>query len=116
MATAASAFVNPIAAELEGAGPKPTAEALSRRARQRRQIQVLIGGSYVLDAFVLLIYAQAGTIPVAIRPAYAVCGLVSVAVYVALSEIGFNDRCKDHYLVIPQSIICMAIVLAFTYI
>ena len=50
MATAASAFVNPIAAELEGAGPKPTAQALSRRARQRRQIQVLIGGSYILDA------------------------------------------------------------------
>jgi diguanylate cyclase (GGDEF)-like protein len=116
MGTAASAFVNPIAAELEDVGPKPTAKALSRRARQRRQIQVMIGGSYILDAFVLLVYAHAGTIPVAIGPAYAACGLISVAGYVALSEIGFNDRFKDHYLVAPQSIICMAIVLAFTYI
>jgi diguanylate cyclase len=115
MATAASAFVNPIAAELEGAGPKPTAQALSRRARQRRQIQVLIGGSYILDALVLLVYAHAGTIPLAIGPAYAVTGLISVAGYVALSEIGFNDRFKDHYLVAPQAIICMAIALGFTY-
>ena len=115
MATAASAFVNPIAAELEGVGPKPTAQALSRRARQRRQIQVMIGGSYILDALVLLVYAHAGTIPLAIGPAYAVTGLISAAGYVALSEIGFNDRFKDHYLVAPQAIICMAIALAFTY-
>jgi diguanylate cyclase len=115
MATAASAFANPIAAEMEGAGPKPTAQALSRRARQRRQIQVMIGGSYILDALVLLVYAHAGTIPLEIGPAYAVCGLISVAGYVALSEMGFHDRFKDHYLVAPQSIICMAIVLAFTY-
>ena len=116
MGTAASAFVNPIAAELDGAGPTPTAEALSRRARQRRQIQLLIAGSYILDALVLLVYARAGTIPMAIGPAYAACGLISVACYVALSEIGFNDRCNDHYLVTPQSIVCVAIVLAFTYI
>jgi diguanylate cyclase (GGDEF)-like protein len=115
MAIAASAFANPIAAELEGAGPKPTAKALSRRAKQRRQIQVMIGGSYVLDALVLLLYARAGTISLEIGPAYAVCGLISVAGYVALSETGFNDRFKDHYLVAPQAIICMAIALAFTY-
>jgi len=71
MGTAASSFLNPIAAELEGAGPKPTAKALSRRAQQRRQIQGIIGVSYVIDAFVLLIYAHAGTIPAIIGPAYA---------------------------------------------
>jgi diguanylate cyclase (GGDEF)-like protein len=116
MGTAASAFLNPIAAELEGVGPNPTAKALSRRAKQRRQVQGMIGVSYVIDALVLLIYAQAGTIPATIGPAYAGCGLVLVASTIVLSEFGFNERFKDHYLVAPQSIVCMAIVLAFTYI
>jgi diguanylate cyclase (GGDEF)-like protein len=116
MGTAASAFINPVAAELEGGGSKPTAEALSRRAQQRRQIQNMIGVSYVIEALVLLIYAQAGTIPAAIGPAYAGCGLVFVAGSIVLSELGFNDRFKDHYLALPQSIICVGIVLTFTYI
>ncbi len=116
MGTAASSFLNPIAAELEGVGPKPTAKALARRARQRRQIQVMIGASYVVDAFILLIYAHAGTIPATIGPAFAICGLITVAGSIALSEIGFNERFRDHYLVTPQSIINMMIMLAFTWI
>ena len=116
MGTAASAFLNPIAAELEVVGPKPTAKALSRRAKQRRQIQALIGVSYVIDAYILLLYAHAGTIPVTIGPAFAACGLVSVAGYIALSETGFTERFKDHYFVAPQAIASMAIMLAFTYI
>lgn len=116
MATAASSFLNPIAAELEGVGPKPTAKTLARRARQRRQILGMIGVSYLVDGFVLLIYAYAGTIPAAISPAFAVCGLVFTAGSIALSEMGFNERFKDHYLVAPQSIINMMIMLAFTWI
>src|ERR1700732_4742636 len=61
MGTAAFPFLNPIPAGLENARPKLTAKALARRARQRRQIQGMIAASYVLDAFVLLIYARAGT-------------------------------------------------------
>ena len=116
MSTAASPFLNPIAAELEGVGPKRTAQALSRRARQRRQIQGMIAASYVVDAFVLLIYARAGTIPATIGPAFAACGLFSVACYMVLSETGFTERFKDHYFVAPQSIISMAIMLTFSYI
>jgi hypothetical protein len=92
MGTAASPFLNPIAAELEGVGPKPTAKTLSRRAKQRRQIQAMIAASYVLDAMLLLVYAYAGTIPVMIGPAYAACGLLSVAGYLVLSETGFTER------------------------
>jgi diguanylate cyclase (GGDEF)-like protein len=116
MSTAASPFLNPITAELEGVGPKRTAEALSRRARQRRQIQGIIAASYVVDAFVLLIYTRAGTIPATIGPAFAACGLFSVACYLVLSETGFTERFKDHYFVAPQSIISMAIMLTFSYI
>jgi diguanylate cyclase (GGDEF)-like protein len=116
MATAASAFPSPIAAELDGVGLKPTAEALSRRARERRQIQGMVGVSYVIDATVLLIYSQAGTIPAAIGPAYAACGLFTVACNIMLSEAGFTERFKDHYFVTPQAVVSMAILLAFTYI
>ena len=116
MGTAASSFLNPIAAELEGVGPKPTAKALSRRAKQRRQIQGMIGVSYIIDAYILLVYAYAGTIPAAIGPAFAACGLVSVSCYIVLSETGFTERFKDHYSVAPQSIVSMLIMLAFTYI
>src|SRR5713226_4144789 len=116
MGTAASPFLNPIAAELESAGPKRTARALSRRAQQRRQIQGMITASYVLDALVLLIYAQAGTIPATVSSAFAVCGLLSVACYMVLSETGFTERFKDHYFVAPQLIVSTAILLAFAYI
>ena len=116
MGTAASPFLNPIAAELEGVGSIPTAKALARRAKQRRQIQEMIGASYISDAFVLLIYAHAGTVPASIGPAYAACGLASVAFYTALSEMGVHDRFKDHYLVTPQAVVSMMIMLAFTYI
>ena len=116
MGTAASPFLNPIAAELESVGPKRTAKALSRRAQQRRQIQGMITASYVLDALVLLIYAQAGTIPATVSSAFAVCGLLSGACYMVLSETGFTERFKDHYFVAPQLIVSTAILLAFTYI
>ncbi len=44
------------------------------------------------------------------------CGLLSVAVNILLSETGFNERFKDHYLVVPQSSVGMIIQLAFIYI
>jgi len=116
MGIAASPFLNPTADKPSGAGHKPTADALSRRARQRRQIQGMIGVSYVVDAIILLVYAHAGTTSASIGPAFAVCGLISVTGYIVLSESGFTERFKDHYLVVPQSIISMIIMLAFTYV
>jgi diguanylate cyclase len=116
MGTAASSFLNPIAAELDGAGTKPTAKALLRRAQQRRQIQGMIGVSYVVDAAVLLLYAYAGTIPLMIGPAFAACGLTLIACSIMLSELGFNERFRDHYLVAPQSAANMMIMLGFTWI
>src|ERR1700754_1396682 len=102
MGSAASPFLNPIAAELEGVGPRPSAKALSRRARQRRQIQAMIAASYLLDALILLLYAHAGTIAPTIAPAFVAAGLLSVACYLVLSETGFTERFKDHYFVAPQ--------------
>lgn len=116
MGIAASPLLTPTAGPLKGVGRKLTPEALLRRARQRRQIQGMVCVSYAIDAVILLIYARAGSIPETIGPAFAVCGLVSVTGYILLSESGFTERFKDHYLVAPQSIISMIIMLAFAYI
>src|SRR5712675_86389 len=116
MGTAASPFLNPIAAELESVSRKRTARALSLRARQRRQIQAMIAASYLVDALVLLVYAQAGTIPWTVSSAFAVCGLLSVACDMVQTETGFTERFKDHYFVAPQLIVRTAILLAFAYI
>ncbi|MGA7803022.1 MAG: GGDEF domain-containing protein, partial [Bradyrhizobium sp.] len=115
MGTSASPFLNPIAAELESVGAQPTAQVLSRRLRQRRQIQLMIAASYLLDAIILWVYARAGTIPVSISSAYAACGLLAVAVYLLLSEAGFTERFKDHYFVAPQLATGMAMMLVFAY-
>src|SRR5579883_1097073 len=116
MGTTASPFLHSIAAELPGAGLRPNAFTLARRARQRRQIQLMIAASYLIDAGVLQVYAYAGTIPVTIAPAYAACGLASVGFYLMLSETGVTERLKDHYFVTPQLIISLLIMLAFSYI
>ena len=117
MGTAASPFLNPIAAELEGVGSKPTAKALSRRARQRRQILAMIGASYVIDALRPADLRPCRHDPGDHRP--GICRLRPVLCRLLvslLSETGFNERFKDHYLVAPQSIISMVIMLAFAYI
>ncbi|MBR0798471.1 GGDEF domain-containing protein [Bradyrhizobium jicamae] len=116
MGSAASSFLAPITGALEGGRPKLTAERLARRAKQRRQIQSMIGSCFVLDAVVLLVYAHAGTTSVAVATGYALTGLTLVAAYVLLSEIGFHERFRDHYLVAPQSAINMVNLLMFTYI
>ena len=76
----------------------------------------MIAASYLIDALVLLIYARAGTIPLSVGPAYAVTGLSFVMLCTILSELGFNDRFSDRYLVAPTSAVNMTILLAFTYI
>ena len=115
MGSTATPFLNPIAAEPDGVGLKLTAKVRSRRARQRRQIQGMIASSYLLDGVILLLYAEAGTVPLNIGAAYVATGLVSVVLYLALSETGFTERFKDHYFVVPQLFVGTAIMLVFTY-
>src|SRR3954469_15540169 len=115
MRTAAPSFPNPVAGTLGGADRQPTAKVLARRAKQRRQMLGVIGASYVVDAVLLLLYAYAGTIPATVGPAFGICGLGSVACFIALSEAGVNDRFKDHYFVLQQSMVSLAIMLAFAF-
>jgi diguanylate cyclase len=115
MGTTASPFLNPIAGKPESASLRASARTLSRRAKQRRQIQAIIAASYLIDALILLAYARAGSIPIAIVPAYAATGLLSVMFYLLLSETGFTERFEDHYFVVPQLCVSAAIMLAFAF-
>ena len=114
MGTVTSSFPNSIATELDNAKHGPTPQVLARRAKQRRQVLGMVGVSYVIDAVILLIYAHAGTVPATIGPAFAACGLTSVAAFIWLSEAGISDRFKDHYFMTQQAIVALAIMLAFT--
>lgn len=90
-------------------------EVLARRAKQRRQMLDMTGVSYMIDATILLIYAYAGATSFIVAPAYAACGLLSVAVYIAISEAKVNDRFRDHYFISQQTSISLAIMLLFLY-
>jgi diguanylate cyclase len=116
MGTAAFSFLNPIAAEREILSSTPTAKALGRRATRRRQVQGMVAASYLVDALVLVIYARAGTIPLSVGPAYAASGLSLVMLCSILTELGFIDHFKDHYLIAPTSAVSVAIMIAFTYV
>jgi diguanylate cyclase (GGDEF)-like protein len=116
MSSAAPSFLNPIAAEGEAAGTRLSAEALARRAKQRRQIQGMIGVSYVIDAAILQIYAYAGAVPFWLGPVYALAGLSLMALAILMSETGVNERFKDHYMVAPQSAANMMVMVGFTWV
>jgi diguanylate cyclase (GGDEF)-like protein len=115
MRNAVFSITNSIGETPDGVGGAVTPEVAARRASQRRYMQDLIGVSYVIDAAMLLIYGYAGTIPLTVGPAFALCGLVSIAVFILISELGINDRFRDHYLVVPQATVNLAIMLAFAY-
>jgi diguanylate cyclase (GGDEF)-like protein len=102
MGSAASPLLNPIAAELESVGPKPTAQTLARRAGQRRQMLFVQAVSCSLITSILLVYCYAGTIPIVIPSAYFLSGIGLIGFFVVLSESHFNDRFEDHYLTIFQ--------------
>src|SRR4051794_6948873 len=115
MRVAAPSLPNPFAGAFDASERPLTATVRERRARQRRQMLGMIGVSYVVDSVILLIYAYAGTIPASVGPAFGICGLSSVACFIALSEAGINDRFKDHYFVLQQSLVSLAIMLAFAW-
>jgi diguanylate cyclase (GGDEF)-like protein len=115
MRVAASSFPDTAAGVLDGAGALPSAKVRARRAKQRRQMLGLVGVSYVVDAVLLMLYGYAASIPANVGPAFGICGLGSVACFIALSEAGINDRFSDHYFVLQQSMVSLAIMLAFAW-
>ena len=84
MGNAASAFLNPITAELEGVAPRSA--TLLRRVRQRRHTLAIQVVSYALGASVLLLYAHAGTISMFVPAAFFLSGVTLIGIFAVLSE------------------------------
>jgi diguanylate cyclase (GGDEF)-like protein len=87
----------------------------ARRTRRWREILNVVGVSYTIDAAILLIYAYAGTIAFTLPLGYLACGLLSVAVFIAVSETGLNDRFREYSFVALQTGVSLAIMLLFAY-
>ena len=100
MSSAASAFLDPTATELDGVVPRSA--ALSWRVKQRRNtfaVQVL---SYTLGTAALLVYAYAGTISLLVPAAFFLCGASLIGIFVVLSETQIAERFEDHFLTVYQ--------------
>jgi diguanylate cyclase (GGDEF)-like protein len=99
------------AADVDSA--EPTANVLARRVAQRRQMLVLVAGSYTIDALLLLLYHLAGVTPLSTAVGYLASGLGVTALFLALSEAHVNDRFKDHYLTSWQNTVGSTVELAW---
>lgn len=91
------------AAGLMGDAETLSSEGLHRRAAQRRKMLLLQIASYLIDAFVLGLFVWTGTTSASIAVGFMVCGLIVSCTWLALSELHFNDRFRDHYLTFWQS-------------
>ncbi len=87
----------------------------SSRAAMRRSSYVAQAVSYLLDVAILFLYYLAGTTTIGTPIIYLVLGITWTAVTLCLSELSFNDRFKDHYLTVPQSIGSISILLFAVY-
>jgi diguanylate cyclase len=83
------------------------------RAGRRRQMLTIQAASYALNSVVLLIYAYAGTLSIAVPSAYFLSGIMLTGFFTALSETHINDRFEDHYLTIFQIAANIALQLGF---
>jgi diguanylate cyclase len=83
-------------------GKALTADVLKRRVARRRQMLTIQAASYAFNSLVLLIYAYAGTLSIAVPSSYFLSGIMLTGFFAALSETNVNDRFEDHYLTIFQ--------------
>src|SRR2546423_7757942 len=86
-----------------------TTKELAQRSSRRRPTYIAQAVSYLISTAILALYSYAGTITIAVAVAYLICGFTATATGLYLSEINFNDRVKDHYLSVAQSIASMTI-------
>jgi diguanylate cyclase len=92
-----------------------TTKELAQRASRRRPTYIAQGVSYSISAGILALYSFAGTITINVSVIYLICGITTTAIGLCLSETNFNDRCKDQYLTVPQTLVSMTIQLVAIY-
>lgn len=101
--------------DIDAAETELTPKVLARRKMNRRNMLLAMGASYLFDAALFALYALAGTTTFATPILYAICGTTITVVFLALSESGFNDRCGDHYLTLPQTFASSLVMLGGIY-
>ena len=92
-----------------------TTMKLAQRAARRRSTYIAQAISYLISAGILALYSYAGTITITVPIVYLICGITATAITLGLSEINFNDRFRDQYLTVPQTILNMTIQLGAIY-
>jgi diguanylate cyclase (GGDEF)-like protein len=92
-----------------------TTMKLAQRAARRRSTYIAQAISYLISAGILALYSYAGTITITVPIVYLICGITATAITLSLSEINFNDRFRDQYLTVPQTILNMTIQLGAIY-
>jgi diguanylate cyclase (GGDEF)-like protein len=92
-----------------------TPRVLARRKSNRRNMLFAMGVSYLLDAGIFALYALAGTTTFATPVVYAICGMTISGAFLVLSETGFNDRFRDHYLTLAQNFCSSTVMLGGIY-
>ena len=92
-----------------------TTMKLAQRAARRRSTYIAQAISYLISAGILALYSYAGTITTTVPIVYLICGITATAITLSLSEINFNDRFRDQYLTVPQTILNMTIQLGAIY-
>jgi diguanylate cyclase (GGDEF)-like protein len=98
-----------------GRNAKTTLPAVEfrRRLKQRRGMLFVQATSYVAGSLIFWLYANAGTISMAMPPMFLLCGVGLTAFFVVLSEMGIGDRFDDHFLTSYQAAANIAMQLAF---
>lgn len=86
-----------------------------RNIRIRRQMLGYICISYFVDAILLAIYAESGALPWSIAPIYLGCGLAHALIFGLLYETRLGSLFKDPFLVVPQAVSGMLIMLSFAW-
>jgi diguanylate cyclase len=87
----------------------------AQRAARRRSTYIAQAISYLISAGILALYSYVGTITITVPIVYLICGITATAITLSLSEINFNDRFRDQYLTVPQTILNMTIQLGAIY-
>jgi diguanylate cyclase (GGDEF)-like protein len=88
---------------------------LAKRGRLRRQMYLAQLCSYLIDTALLFLYYLAGTTAFSTAAGYLAAGALWTGIVLALSEAHFNDRFRDHYLTVPQSMSSISIQLGAIY-
>ncbi|MBN8974860.1 MAG: GGDEF domain-containing protein [Rhizobiales bacterium] len=115
MQTAATSLSSLFAAPPADNEKRSSLGARRRRVRIRRQMIGYICISYFVDALLLSVYAATGAISWVIAPAYLTCGIGSALGFGILYETRLGKRYDDSFLVIPQAVVGLLIMLVFAW-